>query len=508
MNDRVRRCLAVVLTILMAVVVAACGGSQAGDSGRPRLAFGAAAIPASLDPRQVSPYDAQLAGLLYDSLIKRDTAGAYQPGLATEWALSEDLLSLDLTLRTGVTFQDGAPFDAAAVKANLDAAKDPATTLAGQVGPISKVEVVDDTHVRLRFSEPFSPILGVLAGEAGMMISPAALGSTDKAKTPPGAGPFTLDSFNGGTIRLSAWDGYWNKDAIRIGGIDITVFLDESARMRALRSGQIDVAGIQPQQIPEAESGRLQTVSADTADFWGVIVNTGHPQLGNPDVRRAMMLAIDRRAIADNVFAGGCTPSAQPFSPGDWANRPELDASPAAQFDPARAKQLLAEAGVPDGFSFELQSNTSTTAQQLTQVLQAQWAAIGIDVVLKPMENVQFVTARRNGEFEATMSVFITSRPDQSQFVKNFYLPDGIFNPGDFEVPGTAEQLAAASASSDVAVRQEALHRIVGDVLEAGPPVFPICARVSVWAFREGVQGVSISPLFDPELGGISVDRS
>jgi peptide/nickel transport system substrate-binding protein len=501
--------LGALVTFLLAVSLAACSGSSEGSgagAGQGRLTIGAAAVPASLDPRKSAPYEALWVGLLYDSLVHRAPDGTFGPGLAESWTFSEDMRVLDLTLRSGVTFQDGAPFNADAVKANLDAAKAGPTNFTNYLANVESVEVVDDTHVRLNLSDSGAPTLGVLAGEAGMIISPQALSRDDLSTNPAGTGPFTLDSFVGSDLRFTKWDGYWDKDAVKPPGIDVTVFIDESARVRALRSGQVDVGFIQSNQVEEVRAAGLEITGTETADFWGVIVNTGRPEFANPKVRQAMMLALDRPSISQNVFGEGCVPSAQPFRPDDWAYVPGLDESPAARYDVARARQLLAEAGYPDGFSFELQTGTMQTWTQIAAVLQAQWDAIGLTVNVRPMENVQFVTARRNGEFESTVSTYQSARPDQSEFIKTFYLPGGLFNPSDYDLPGVAELLAESSSSPDPEVRKPPMHKIMTDILNDGPPVIPICTRTTFYGYRDNVHGLEVSPLFDSNLAGITVD--
>jgi peptide/nickel transport system substrate-binding protein len=509
-STRTSRPVGAMLAFVLAVSLAACSGSSGGSggtgAGQARLSIGAAAVPASLDPRKSSPYDAIWVGLLYDPLVRRAPDGTFEPGLAESWTFSEDMRVLDLTLRSGVTFQDGAPFNADAVKANLDAALAEPTNFTNHLSNLEAVEVVDADHVRLQLSDAGTPTLGVLAGEAGMIVSPQALAQDDLSTSPAGTGPFTLDGFTGPDIRFTKWDGYWDADAVKPSGIDVTVFLDESARVRALRSGQVDVGFIQPNQVEEVRAGGLAITSAPTADFFGVILNTGEAAFAESKVRQAMMLAVDRPALVQNVFGDGCVPSAQPFRPDDWAYAPGIEDSPAAMYDPQRARQLLAEAGYPDGFSFELQTNTMQTWTQIATVLQAQWGEIGLEVDVRPMENVQFVTARRNGEFASTLSTYQSARPDQSEFIKTFYLPGGLFNPSGYELPGVAELLAESSSSPDPGVREPPMHKIMTDVLNDGPPVIPICTRTTFYGYRDNVHGLEVSPLFDSNLAGVTVD--
>ncbi|OZM80692.1 ABC transporter substrate-binding protein [Pseudonocardia sp. MH-G8] len=510
-RQRPSRLVAAMLTSLLAVSLAACssgsseGSGGAGD-GQARLTIGAAAVPASLDPRKSSPYDAMWVGLLYDALVNRAPDGTFAPGLAESWTFSDDMRVLDLTLRSGVTFQDGAPFNAEAVKTNLDAALAGSTNFTNYLSNVESVEVVDDMHVRLNLSDAGAPTLGTLAGEAGMIISPRALSQDDLSTSPAGTGPFTLDGFVGSNLTFTGWAGYWNRDEVDLSGIDVTVFLDESARVRALRSGQVDVAFIQPSQVAEVRSADLSITSAPTADFFGLIVNTGKAEFADPKVRQAMMLAVDRPALVQNVFGEGCVPSAQPFRPDDWAYAPGIDDLPAAQYDPQRAKQLLAEAGFPNGFSFEIQTNTMQTWTQIASVLQAQLGEIGVTVSVRPMENVQFVTSRRDGSFESTLSTYQSARPDQSEFIKTFYLPGGLFNPSGYDLPGVAELLAESSSSPDLEVRKPPMHKIMTDILNDGPPVIPICTRTTFYAHRDNVHGLQVPPLFDANLADVTVD--
>src|SRR5690606_5671244 len=198
-TTRLPRALGVLIAFLLAASLAACSGGR-DDDGPQRLKIGAAALPASLDPRKSAPYEALWVGLLYDPLVRRAPDGTFHPGLAESWTFSEDNRTLELTLREGVTFQDGAPFTAQAVKANLDAAKAGKTNFTNYLSDVESVEVVDDRHVRLTLDEAAAPILGVLAGEAGMIISPQALSRDDLSTNPAGTGPYTLDSFGGSDL--------------------------------------------------------------------------------------------------------------------------------------------------------------------------------------------------------------------------------------------------------------------------------------------------------------------
>jgi peptide/nickel transport system substrate-binding protein len=497
-----------------ALVIGLAAGCGAADDGTPAtteidrtaiLKYGIPGNPTSLDPRRSGPLDPLFLNNFYDTLIRRMPNGQLSAGLATEWTFSADAKALDLTLRSGVTFQDGTAFDANAVKANIEAAKQPPSVLVGPLSTVSSVEVVGANQVRLNFSEPSGHMVNVLAGEPGMMISPAAL-STDLKNNPVGTGPFKLASIADGHLSLRAWDGYWNKDAVKIGGIDMTVYTDEATRLRALRSGETDGTTITPSQLKEAQAAGLTIVNGANTTFNGILLNTGKSEFGNAKVRQAMSYAIDRKAISDGLYAGACVPSVQPFQKGFWAYNdtlPYVD----SYYNEAKAKSLLAEAGLAGGFEFEMLVGPNTSYQQLGQALQAQLAKVGIKMKLTVTEASQMTNARRTGNFTATVALVQAGRPDPSQFIADFYTPGGLYNPGNFSTTGTTDLLAASRKTDDIAVRSAPTQQIIAKVFEAGPPVIPVCGVQYVAAFRPGVNNFPVPVVGDYDFGSITINK-
>lgn len=478
------------------------GAAPAGDG---VLRWGSSSKPASLDPRKSATFDPLFLLEVYDPLIRRDAKGELQPALATEWKLSPDATTLDLTLRSGVTFQDGAKFDAESVKANIEAAKKDGNNTAATLAVVQSVEVVDSTHVTLRMSTPSSHILGVLAGEAGMMISPQALNSADLATNPVGAGPFKVTTYNQSQIVYEAWDGYWDKNAIKLKRIEMTFLLDEETRLRALTSGQVDAAPIRSNQKDEARAANMKFTEGQAAFLYGLMLNTSKSQLSNPLVRQALIHAIDRESINKAFFDGECTPVVQPFPSSHWAHVKGLEDSPDGRYDPELAKQLLAQAGLADGFDLAMYMGTAPTFQAVVQAIQAQLAKVGIRVKLTAMENTALATARRKGEFETSFASIQSGRPDPSQFVVDFYTPNGAFNPGKTAIPGIDGPLAAMRKTADPADRAAAMSEVVTTALKAGPTMIPVCSALVVWAHSEKVKGLEIAVNYDYEFRSVSI---
>ncbi|MGI5132914.1 ABC transporter substrate-binding protein [Pseudonocardia sp. CA-107938] len=476
------------------LLVAAC---SAGPDDRPvifRVGFGG--DPVTLDPRKSPPAYNIFLSPLYDTLIKSTSDGGYAPGLATEWSLSPDARSLALTLRSGVRFQDGAPFDGAAVRANLEAAKAPGSLVSRTLTELERVDVIDATHVVLRLGAPGGHLLGVLASETGMMISPAHLTSADLATKPVGAGPFRLTELTGGRTTYTKWDGYWNAGAIALDGIEIHGFPDDTARLSALRSGELDSSFLFPTQIAQAEQAGLTTTIYNRTAIHAILLNTSRAEFAAPQVRQALNLAVDRATIADTLYGGHCAAASQPYPSGYWA-RP-ADRSDAATYDPVRARALLAEAGLPHGFTFTLAVSNITTFQRLAEALQGQFAAIGVTVRLDIRDNPSLTALRQSGNFDAVAGQYESGRPDPTTFLTDFYLPGGVFNPGGFSEPGGQELVTQARQSADVQQRQVPVQRLVAAVAADGPPVIPVCFPGYVEADAEHVtHGVGVSVLGD-----------
>lgn len=510
MRQRTLRTLALIGAA--ALVLAGCGGGSGGASDDgvfdPNAVFRYAVpgMPTSFDPRLSAPLDPVFLDVVYESLIGRTPAGELQPGLATEWEFSEDHTSLTLTLREGVVFHNGAPFDSAAVVASLNAFREKGAQ-ASALETVKEVEALDEHSVRIEFTQPSGYMLNVLAGEAGIVVEPTALTDPALSTNPVGTGPFQLSDLQQGKITFQKFDEYWNAEQTTISGIEMTVFSDEPTRLRSVVSGEMDGSTISTGQIKEAEANGLTLVRGPNSTINGILLNTQASEFGNPLVRKALLHAIDREAISKGLFDDGCTPTVQPFSPGFWPNVPELDDA-GKYHDVAKAKQLLAEAGLPNGFSFELVNGPNTTYQNLSQILQAQLKEVGINAEVRTLEFSQMIEARRNGDFSAAVSLLQVGRPDPSQFVADFYLPGGSYNAGGFSLDGVEDLLAESRASSEEEERQGPTRKIITDVFEAGPPVIPVCGVQWVAAFRPGVTGFEVPKFGDYDFASIKISRS
>jgi peptide/nickel transport system substrate-binding protein len=280
--------------------------------------------------------------------------GKYQPGLALSWNASADGKTITFKLRQGVTFHDGTPINAQAVKANIDELIPPkANVLSG----ITSVEVVDPYTVKLNLPEYNNLILHHFAtNPATYIYSPEAVkkNGADWATTHPvGTGPFMLKEYVPNTaLTLVKNPNYWQQNLPYLDGIEISLIPDDMTQMMTLKAGQAHAiynaqttaaAQLRDEGYPmQMAPGSLKAINFDTKNS---------EIFSKPKVRQAMEYAIDKEAICMGPGQGLYIPMYQ-IAP---SHSPDYNkACPPRRYDPARSKKLLAEAGYPNGFSFKI----------------------------------------------------------------------------------------------------------------------------------------------------------
>ncbi|WP_309075962.1 ABC transporter substrate-binding protein [Paenarthrobacter sp.] len=378
---------AIVLSASLALT--ACGGggagagtgSTAGTSTVTALTLGTLRDITSWDPAQahvghaLQPYQAA-----YDSLILREPDGKLSPMLATAWKYNDTNTKLTVDLRTDVTFSDGAKFDATAAKANLDHFKKANGPQMAQLGSVSDIAVVDQDTIDINLSAAEPALEYFLSQAAGLMGSPAALG-TDAIKTVPvGSGPYVMDkaaSVKDSQTVFTAREGYWNKDLQKFNKLTLKILTDPTARTNALVSGQIDATLLDPKNGKQAEGARMK-LETNQVDWSGLLLldrdGTKNPALANVKVRQAINHAFDRKTILDQVMLGQGTPTTQPFGKDSGAWTEELENY--YSYDPGKAKQLLKDSGFEGKVSIDVP--TLPGAETLISVLKQQLADVGI----------------------------------------------------------------------------------------------------------------------------------
>lgn len=417
--------------------------------------------PDQLDPAQGTSFvGREVFAALCDKLIDIAPDMSFVPQLATEWSWSDDGKALTLKLRDGVLFHDGSKFDADGVKTNLDRYRSaPESKRKGEVKPIANVVVVDPLTVRIELSQPYAPLLAVLADRAGMMVSPAALASLgDKIGTKPVcAGPYKFVArVAQERIVLERFDKYWNAGAYTIDQVSYTPVPDATVRVAGLRSGGFDI--IDRLAAPDVETVKsnpaLQYVEITALGYNLISINlhngaaADNPLGKDKRVREAFEKSIDRKILNDVVFEGKFVPSNQFEAPGSryW------DAShPVPPRDLDGAKKLLAAAGVPHP-AFTLTVGTGSTELQVAQTLQAMASEAGFDMKIQATEAATMVQKNAAGDYQAAFVIW-SGRPDPDGNIAIWIACDGFLNWGKYCNAELDKNLTAARSTTDPAAR-------------------------------------------------------
>jgi peptide/nickel transport system permease protein/peptide/nickel transport system substrate-binding protein len=419
--------------------------------------------PSSLDPVSGgSGHDHMSLYPLYDRLVNFEPSTLEpMPGLATAWSQA-DAQTLVLSLQEGVTFHDGTPFDAEAVKYNLDRSLTLDTsTVKADLAMIESVEVTAPLEVTIHLNRPDASLTLILADRAGMMISPTAAEATDVGRHPVGTGPFTFVEFvEGDRLALAKNAEYWQDGKPYLDQLTVRYLSDAQAATNAIRTRQADAAlKMRPEQLEMTGVDGLEFVTHPSLGIDVCYFNFSQPPFDDPDVRRAAMLAIDRDALNDAHTLGSGQPATQVFPPGYWAaddSRPD-----AITYDPEAARELMAEVGLADGVEVRGLIYNGPGQAMKAEIIQAQLAEVGIDMTIEAMEvGPATSTFFENLSYDLYCASW-SGRPDPSQTVNSLFAADTFYNAGNYDSPGMADALAAAGASADPTERAAAFAEIV-----------------------------------------------
>jgi len=416
--------------------------------------------PDALDPASGVSFAGRVVfASLCDKLVDIDAQLNYLPQLATQWSWSADNLTLTLKLRPGVTFQDGEPFNAEAVKYNIERYQTaPFSKRKTELKQVKSVEAIDPLTVALHLSEPSAPLIGVLSDRAGMMVSPKA-GAAEGEKfgaNPVCAGPYKFRSrVAQEKINVETFDRYWNRAAIHIDEIEFVPAPDSAVRLANLKSGGFDII----ERVPPTDAAAiasapaLKLVESPATLYYHLSINLAGPRVATPlaqdaRVREALDAAIDRRVLNQVVFNGKYVPNNQPILPGSTYYDADIPVPPR---DLAKAKRLLKEAGAEHP-AFTLLVANSPIDQQVAQVIQSMVGEAGFEMKIESAEANTLVAAATKGDYQATL-VFWSGRPDPDGNISIWLQCDGSLNWGHYCNPKLDAALAKARQVTEPAER-------------------------------------------------------
>lgn len=465
-----RRWAALLLAGAMVAGVLATASAQGARRGG-TLRAGLDADPPNLDPhRSTSAVDRQVFQNLYDKLVDTDANLAVVPMLATTWTVSPDGKTLTFTLRQGVKFQDGTPFNAEAVKYNFDRMRDPKFPSArrSELGPISEVTAPDPSTVRIALEKPYSPLLYVLTDRAGMIVSPAAAqkDGVNFALHPVGTGPFSfVEKIPQDHITLQRTPNYWVKGQPYVDRIIYRPFPDDNSRVANVKSGDVDIINLVPlaqvKQLTQeaAQHGARFRLLEHGAFAWnGIWLNVTKPPFDNKLLRQALSATIDRNVIANVVLQGAAYPAYSFFPNGTPAYDPTWKIPPRSI---ALAKEKLQAAGHPAGFSFTLVLAPGTQTQAIGQAVQSMAADAGIQAKIQIVEFGALLDMGDKLEHEA-MLLGWSGRPDPDFDIYPHITKGGIgsFNEAGYSNQKVQDLLDAARLLGSMAQRRRVYNEV------------------------------------------------
>lgn len=511
---------AIIGVVASTMMLAGCAGGGSGSSGEPE---GAADPNATLrfgygtdggknyDP--VTAANQFVPGFLlpvYDRLFDLDEDGKVIPMLAESSEYSADGLSLTLKLRKGVKFHDGTAFDASAVKANIERGKTNAkSTIKPDLATVETVDVIDPQTVKLNLNAPNGALTAILADRAGMMVSPTAMDNPDLDLMPVGAGPYKVTADDPGVkVTYERFDDYYNLNKNAVKTIEMMIQLDPETRLRSITTNELDATGINMNQLDSAKKQGIrlaEPAKVSTATYLVYLNMARNPALANPKVREALALAIDRDGINKGLLGGSCDPTAQMFPKGYWAAATDIPKSAIVQ-DTKKAKELLTEAGYPDGFEMSLAAINVQQYSNVAEALAEQFEKIGIKVDLQITEPVQLL-----GNFNAqkVTDAYTSIWPgagDPSRTVSSLYLPTGLFNPGALDIPEVTKLAAEGLAGKDQAARA-ASYQALSKVTVEQRMHLPICSASLPTAMTSKVRGIPSTVASVVDLRNVEITK-
>ncbi|HEX8417529.1 MAG TPA: ABC transporter substrate-binding protein [Methylobacterium sp.] len=461
------------------------------------LRFGLMEDPDALDPTLARTFTSRMVfAALCDKLVDIGPDLKPEPQLATSWNLSADEKVLTMTLRPGVKFHDGEPLDAAAAKFSIERhLKMPGSQRRGEISPIDTVEVVDDLTFRINLKTPFAPLLAQFTDRSGMMVSPkAAQALGDKFSTAPVcAGPFKfVERVPQDRIVVERFDGYWNKDQIQIKRIEFRPIPDGTVRLTNLRSGQLDLLErLAPNDLAQVKrDAKLKVGSTVELGFQSIVFNTAKDTPIGTDarIRAAFEAAIDRNAINQVVFNGEFVPGNQWVQPQNPNYLPEF---PVPKRDVAKAKALLAEAGVKNPV-VNLIVYANSEAPLVGQVIQAMTKEAGFDVRIQATDFTTALDLADKGNFEAYLYNW-SGRPDPDGNTFSFLACKTPLNYSRYCNPEADAAMAASRLSTDPEKRKAAWKTLAGRV-QADRPFLYLFHRRLLWAYTAKLTGFGDYP--------------
>ena len=522
------------LALVFAVLVSACVGDPAAPApeqpavpGGGELRVGIESDPGSLDPGHATDTSSALVTRqVFETLVDIDSGFAVVPRLATRFERSADGRTWTFTLRPGVRFHDGSPFDATAVAANLSRARDFARYREllepGGIALVTGIAITDERTVIVTLRGSFGPFLAVLALPTFAMVSPRSL-TEDPAgwmlpgsRSAAGTGPFELRPGawqRGRQISLERSAIYWDRDAQRralpyLDRVTFRVVPDAATRLAELRSGALDVLPELPAHDASAIAGNPNQVLLPRPPS-GIVslgVESAVRPFDRPEVRRALALAIDRAAIAQSAQGGEGKAAAQLVPPGMLGYDDSV--TEFQRLDEGTARRLLGDAGHPRGFDTVLwlaPVDGDPEPRRVAEAIAADLLRVGIRVQLRVTDPVSLARDAQAHRLPLFLAEQRSRTGDPDELFSALFAPEATDGTG-WSNPQVTALLRYARAEPNEARRAE-LYKQVSKIVQVEVPRIPLFHPRRPLAITKKVRGVVPQAIGSESFGRVSLGR-
>ncbi|MCC6188472.1 MAG: glutathione ABC transporter substrate-binding protein [Anaerolineales bacterium] len=472
---------------------------------------------ASLDPHALIETVSGMVDLqMFETLLALLPDGSVGPRLATEWSVSDDNLRWTLKLREGVVFHDGEAFDANAAKANFDRILNPDNALPAVrvLAGVTEVNVIDDFTLEIVTQAPFGPLPFHLAHYSLAMVSPRALQEMtpeELAQNPVGTGPFRFVSYTPNeSIVLERFDDYWGEKA-KVDMVTFRPIPETAGRALLIETGEAHIAAkIAPQDVDTLRG--VDGLHVDVNAFPRVIfvhMNESHAPLDDVRVRQALSWAVDREAIANDLLRGLAVPATGPVGSGVFGYSKTENYG----YDPDRARELLAEAGV-EGLTLKMlvPAGRYQGGEEAAQAVQAQLANVGVTVDLEVLEFSTLLQAIRKpaaeSEWDLLVFGFIPATNDADwQVYSQFHCDSQAPVSNNFSYYCSEEMdalLEQGRFTMDQDERLKVYKQVIQLALDDAIQLY-LFENTDIYAVRNNVQGLVYMPIDYQFLNTVSL---
>ncbi|GFN36484.1 glutathione ABC transporter substrate-binding protein [Tepidimicrobium xylanilyticum] len=403
-----------VLSILLVLMLtlSACGSKETGGSGKDELVVAQGADPKSLDPHASNDQpSSRVNKQIYNTLVEATEDMEIEPGLAESWE-QVDETTWRFKLREGVKFHNGEELRASDVKFSLDRMMN-SPEVAHIVGAVESVEIEGDYTVIIKTKEPFAPILAHLAHTAASILNEKAVteAGDDYANNPIGTGPFKFVSHDAGDkVTLERFDDYFGEPA-KVNTLIFRNIPEGTNRTIGLKTGEIDIAyDIEPIDLGKVrEDDKLVLIEEESLSTSYIGFNTKKAPFHDVRVRKALNHAVNVDEIIEVVLEGAGKKATGPINDKVFGYNKDLKGY---EYDPEKAKELLAEAGYPDGFKTTIWTNDSPVRVRIAELVQAQLKEVGVEVTIEEVEWGAYLERTAAGEHDMFILGWVTVTGD------------------------------------------------------------------------------------------------